>query len=222
MATFENLTKDRGQLQRQDTVERVAELLRTRILAGEIAPGQRLSEEALGKALEISRNTLREAFRLLGRQRLVEHHFHRGVFVRELAPEDVQDLFETRRALGAWALLNGNPENSEALAGMREALKAAEKAAARSTWDAVGQADLAFHQSLELLAESPRLAAAMELTLTEFRLALAASADAQAMHETSIARNRQLLELIEQGRTDEAYEMLMDQLDTAEAQLLDR
>src|SRR3954454_3634165 len=69
---------------RSSTAERVAELLRHRVIEGDLPPGTRLSEEQLVEVLHVSRNTLREAFRLLTHEGLLVHHLHRGVFVPEL------------------------------------------------------------------------------------------------------------------------------------------
>ncbi len=41
------------------------DILRSRISEGYFPPGTRLSEDSIGGALGVSRNTLREAFRLL-------------------------------------------------------------------------------------------------------------------------------------------------------------
>ncbi|MGW7005548.1 GntR family transcriptional regulator [Streptomyces sp. NPDC054933] len=90
---------DRLLLGRSSTVQRVADVLRGRIAAGALRSGTRLSEEALGAALGVSRNTLREAFRVLAHERLVVHEMNRGVFVRSLGPADVADIYLTRRAL---------------------------------------------------------------------------------------------------------------------------
>lgn len=61
--------------------DRVAEQIRERIVRGEFQPGSRLSEVALSESLEISRNTLREVFRLLTKEGLLRHLPNRGVFV---------------------------------------------------------------------------------------------------------------------------------------------
>src|SRR5947208_1255395 len=45
--------------------DRIAEWTRQKIINGEFSPGQRLSEASLSASLDISRNTLREVFRLL-------------------------------------------------------------------------------------------------------------------------------------------------------------
>ncbi|MDR2999486.1 MAG: winged helix-turn-helix domain-containing protein, partial [Microbacterium sp.] len=54
----------------------LADALRQRIIDGEFAPGSRLSESALAERLDVSRNTLREAFRVLAEQGLIEHVPH--------------------------------------------------------------------------------------------------------------------------------------------------
>ncbi len=46
--------------------------LRELITAGELTPGMRLPEIELAEKLGVSRNTLREAFRLLSQEKLIE------------------------------------------------------------------------------------------------------------------------------------------------------
>ena len=54
-----------------DRAERAASSLRQMIVAGEVAPGERLSESSMTERLDVSRNTLREAFRMLTHERLL-------------------------------------------------------------------------------------------------------------------------------------------------------
>lgn len=90
------LVDDRALLGRTSTAERVSDILRSRIAEGYFPPGTRLSEDSIGGALRVSRNTLREAFRLLTHERLLVHELNRGVFVRVLTVEDVEDIYRTR------------------------------------------------------------------------------------------------------------------------------
>ncbi|GAA4331123.1 hypothetical protein GCM10023162_36230 [Klenkia terrae] len=78
-------------LRRASTAERVAEILRRRVTEGDLPPGSQLSEEQLSAVLQVSRNTLREAFRLLGHEGLLVHRLHRGVFVTELSDDELAD-----------------------------------------------------------------------------------------------------------------------------------
>lgn len=99
-----SLTAEGVVLGRVSTAERVADFVRTRVMNGDLLPGTRLSEEALRTALGISRNTLREAFRLLTRERLLVHEHSRGVFVRTPDVADVVDLYAARRVIESGAL----------------------------------------------------------------------------------------------------------------------
>lgn len=90
------LADDRALLGRTSTAERVSDILRSRIAEGYFPPGTRLSEDSIGGALGVSRNTLREAFRLLTHERLLVHELNRGVFVRVLSVADVEDIYRTR------------------------------------------------------------------------------------------------------------------------------
>ncbi len=101
---LEDLHAQRAVVGRTSTAGRVADLLRAQITEGRLRPGTRLSEEDLGAALGVSRNTLREAFRLLSHERLLVHEFNRGVFVRLLNAADVQDLYAVRKIVECGAL----------------------------------------------------------------------------------------------------------------------
>lgn len=57
----------------------IAQALRQKIIAGELLPGARLSERELTSQLDISRNTLREVFRLLTQEGLLRYQPNRGV-----------------------------------------------------------------------------------------------------------------------------------------------
>jgi DNA-binding GntR family transcriptional regulator len=53
------LKTQRQRLVRSGTADRVTEILREQIIGGLLPPGTRLSEETIGEALGVSRNTLR-------------------------------------------------------------------------------------------------------------------------------------------------------------------
>ena len=79
----------------------LAERLRQMIVESELAPGARLNERALGDRLGASRTPLREAFRILASEGLVELTPNRGARVVVLSPEDIRDTFELMGALEA-------------------------------------------------------------------------------------------------------------------------
>jgi DNA-binding GntR family transcriptional regulator len=182
-------------------------------------PGAQLREEAVAAALGVSRNTVREAFRALSREGLVEHALHRGVFVREVSARDVEDIYHTRRLL--------EPLGMRAAAGRPAAVRAlddivaeAETAAAAGDWAAVGTADISFHRSLVDACDSLRVNRLFDRLFAELRLAFAVIDSARALHEPYVVRNRQMTALLVDGAVDEACGELDRYLRDAQRQIL--
>jgi DNA-binding GntR family transcriptional regulator len=90
-----------------DTVDRrtlpatVADRLRELIIEGELQAGMRLNERALCDRLGVSRTPLREAFRLLAAEGLVQIQPNRGAQVVALSEEDIRESFEVMSGLEA-------------------------------------------------------------------------------------------------------------------------
>lgn len=217
--TTEALAADRALLTRTSTAERVAAILRTRIIEGYFPPGTRLAEDAIGSALGVSRNTLREAFRLLSHERLLTHELNRGMFVRSLTVEDVVDLYRVRRFVecGVIRIVTGPHPG---LAVVAAAVDDGENALGGSEWQALGTANLKFHQALVALAGSPRTDELMSGILAELRLVFHVMIDPQRFHEPYLARNRQILQQLRRGDGPAAAEELDVYLRDAENQLV--
>ena len=79
----------------------LAERLREMIIEGRLAPGSRLNERALCERLGVSRTPLREAFRVLAAEGLIELKPNRGAQVVALSDGDVRESFEVMGALEA-------------------------------------------------------------------------------------------------------------------------
>src|SRR6478672_3626574 len=84
---------------RLSTAEHAASVLRAQITDGALPPGTRLREEEVAESFGISRNTVREVFRLLAHERLVEHVAYRGVHIRRLGPSEISAMYRTRRLI---------------------------------------------------------------------------------------------------------------------------
>jgi DNA-binding GntR family transcriptional regulator len=195
----DRLASDRAALDRGTTAERVADVLRMRITEGVLPPGARLPEDALTEALGVSRNTLREAFRLLAHERLLVHELNRGVFVRVMPLEEVVDLYRVRRIFEMAALQAAADAPSEALEPVRAALAEAEVAAREDRWLDVGTANMRFHQALVGLAGSPRMNEAVRHLLAELRLVFHVMQMPREFHEPYLGENRRIYHLLAAG-----------------------
>ncbi len=185
----------------------LADELRQHIIAGEFAPGSRLSESALAERFDVSRNTLREAFRVLSEQGLVEHIPHRGVSVASPTIADVVDIYRVRRVIEGTALRESEPEHP-AVQRMRQAVAEAEEHLPSEDWQRVGSANMAFHLAIVDLADSPRLARTYSDVAAELRLAFLKIDDPRSLHEPFVRKNRAVLTaLIERGPQAAADEL---------------
>lgn len=73
--------------------EEVAELLRQRIFARELAPGSWIDEMRLAEEYGISRTPLREALKVLATEGLVTMKMRRGAYVTEVNDKDQRDVY---------------------------------------------------------------------------------------------------------------------------------
>jgi DNA-binding GntR family transcriptional regulator len=192
-------------LRRASTAEQAADVLRRLILRGEIEAGMPVRELHLAAALEISRNTMREALRILGREGLVIQGRHRVATVVEFGPDDVADVFRVRALLehGAVAELrrSGRQPDLRPLAAAIERLTLVRD---EDPWWEVIEADLAFHVAVVELAASPRLIGLYRQLEAGVRLCLAITTRLHVSVADIEEQHRTLLRDIEAG-DDAAY-----------------
>lgn len=191
--------------------DRIAALVREKIIHGEFAPGQRLSEAALSERLEISRNTLREVFRLLTKEGLLKHEPNRGVSVAIPSMASIIDIYRVRRLIECQALLNAYPRHP-AKKRLREAVDMAQRSRAAGDWRSVGTANMAFHKAVVELADSERLNEMFSHLLAELRLAFGLLNDPEFLHAPYVDSNTKIIELLEAGKPQEAATALNDYL----------
>lgn len=197
----------------------LADTLRAQIIQGAFAPGERLSEASLSARLDVSRNTLREAFRVLAQHGLIEHVPHRGVSVASPATADVIDIYRARRLIEG-AVLRDASALHPGVASMGAAVERAEDALAQAAWPAVGSANMAFHAALVSLADSPRLTRAHDQLAAELRLVFLAIDDPESLHRPFVAKNRTVLEALTGEGPDRAAEELERYLVDSERRVL--
>ncbi len=143
-------------------VQHAVQAIREMAERGELVPGQRLVEPDLMAQLGVSRATVREAFRVLHAEGLVQLERDKGASVRRLDGRQVLESFEIRELLEGLAarraaaqLAAKGPLRSR-LQALAEAM---EKAAARRAVPEYGALNREFHQLVVAAADSPQLEA---------------------------------------------------------------
>ncbi|SDP91508.1 DNA-binding transcriptional regulator, GntR family [Lentzea jiangxiensis] len=216
------LAQGKADLERASTAQKVADMLRERVLDGDLAPGLRLSEEAIGGALGVSRNTLREAFRLLTRDRLLVHEHSRGVFVRRPSGTDVRDLYAARRVIECGSLRLWDDVAEAQREAVRAPVRQAVARAEQNDWTRAGQANIQFHRGIVGLAGSSRLSDESDRLFAELMLAFRVAQEINDFYQTYVPWNRRIVELLDDGRTTQAVDQLAEYFDAAEQDLVAR
>jgi DNA-binding GntR family transcriptional regulator len=204
----------------QSTAERIAEQLRRLIVQGALAPGSQLGEVGLAGQLRVSRGPVREALARLVQEGLAVSVPNRGVFVVQLGPEDVADVYVARRAVEREAVTAlHRSRDPAALAALDAIVVSMARAAANGDRTRLGELDLRFHEDLVRASGSPRLVRMFSTLAAETRLCLAAVAAAYPEAQAIVAEHRELVELIANGRRTRLLAALDVHFDTALAAL---
>jgi DNA-binding GntR family transcriptional regulator len=193
-----------GRLESPSLVSLAASAIRKKILAGEVAPGERLIEERLTEELEISRPPLREAMRLLENEGLIVTRPRRGSFVATLTDEDVYEILTLRSTLERMAFELGIPvKDPSLLQPAHDALEEMERCAKEEDRGALVQAGYAFHSTLVKIARHGRLEEVYASVQQQLLLCMSRNLIAREKFyedlEEHVARHRHLLELVESG-----------------------
>jgi len=202
------------------TIDQVVDRLRARVIAGDLLPGAKLSQERVQESMGVSRSTLREALQVLIRERLMVHELGRGVFVRQLTRADIVDLYRVRRIVECAAVQRIEVIKPERLRALTAAISDGQKAADADDWRRVGAASIRFHEALVTLAESERLNSLITGVLAEFRLAYALMSDTNKFHAAFLKRHRGIVDAIAAGDLSGAAAQLDDYLADAEEAVL--
>jgi DNA-binding GntR family transcriptional regulator len=203
------------------TTERVAEVLRERMLEGELRPGTALREVAIARELDVSRNTLREGLRQLASEGVVVLAPNKGASVKRLSVPEVRDIYRVRKVIETQAATESAVADDERFADMEAAVIAGERAEQARSWRAVGTASLRFHQALVAVLGSELLNAFFRAVLAQLRLAWEESCDKQSFQRSWSARDRELYELFRQGHRSQGVGALLVYLEDSERQVID-
>lgn len=194
----------------------VTERLRASIVNGSLKPGSQLSEVELANTFGVSRGPVREALQRLIQEGLLLSEPHRGVFIPVLTDDDVLDIYLAREALEFAAIRSivANDTSAAASQALDEYVKAMEKAEAAGNWESVGNFDLEFHVALVAASGSQRLQRMFSTVISETRLCLGALTADDARADL-VQEHRQICDLMQEGKTEQALAVLGKHFDDA-------
>ncbi|GDY33574.1 GntR family transcriptional regulator [Gandjariella thermophila] len=187
---------------RDSTAAIIAEQLRAAIMNGSLPPGTQLGEVDLAAKFQVSRGPLREAMQRLVQEGLLRSERHRGLFVIDLEPADVFDIYTTRNAIeqAAATLIMRGGRAEQAAGALEEVLAEMRAAVRRGDPHAASDADSRFHEVLVAASGSRRLTRMARTLLTETGMCIAALQRTYEVPDAQVAEHTGIVDAIRGGR----------------------
>ncbi len=135
--------------------------LRRRLMAGAFLPGEKLREERIAKALDVSRTPVRQAIERLEADGLVKRDGRRGTVVLGWLDRDIDEAFQLRLLLEPYAASvaaqRATPEQIDELETINRGMREAAESDAADRVDRVQKLNNRFHHALLAAAQSARV-----------------------------------------------------------------
>jgi DNA-binding GntR family transcriptional regulator len=211
---------ENSQISRVSIADQVASILRRRILDGELTPGTALQEVPVAASLGVSRNTVREATRILSLEGLLKRSAHRGVRVAQHSLKDIEEIYQLRYLLEIPAVLAAKPEDADIFAEVQEALEGYVQAVQQMDWVHAVRFDLHFHALLIRFHRNRRLESFYQKLIGELRMGMVL---VDRLHDDPgglVPAHRRIYELLTGGELRECADLLSQHLRDSESRLL--
>lgn len=191
--------------------ELVTDRIREAILRGWLKPGERLDQAEIAERFQVSRMPVREALRTLEAEGLVKFYPHRGVEVCDLAPEEIEEIYQIRGVLEAMAVQLAVPRFTEVADQRLSAIlqEMEEVADDPPTWTTL---NYRFHKELYALSGRARLCGIIESLRNTVQPYVARDVSHPARARLAMKEHREILDACRAGNATRAAELVAQHL----------
>ena len=186
--------------------DRGYQVLKRRIISGELAAGERLREVDLAQSIGVSRTPVREALRRLQLEGFVHIEANRGARVASRPPGDLADILEVRSVLedlGARkAARHASPQLIDRLARIANAMERAAQSLNEDALERVAVLNDEFHNVIMEASCSPRLITARMAVLSGAVMTGTWQRFTDEERERSFAHHRELIAALDAGNAE--------------------
>jgi GntR family transcriptional regulator of gluconate operon len=194
--------------------DQVAEVLRDRIIGGQLAAGTHLVEEALAEEFEVSRVPVRDALKQLQAEGLAETR-RKGSFVVGLSRVDVRELYSIRIAIETLAIRQAMGRADTDWSLLERAQADLEASAADPDRGEYTAADLRFHSVIYELGGNSRLSALWQGYRPIFRSMLRATNRRDLDLEAVTRAHRDIVDSARSGRVERTIMLVTKHIEHA-------
>lgn len=211
-------------LEGRPTAQLIADQLREQIVQGMFRPGEQINESVLASQLNTSRGPVREALQRLCQEGILVSRRNRGVFVLELAIDDIREIYAVREAVettAADALLDAGQEQvDDTCRALTSVIEDMAKQVAVSDWQAIARLDMQFHTAFVSGAGNTRLIRIYETLAAESRMCILNLAVAYPRIDVLVQEHQNLLDLLAAGDREALHEAIARHMQKAVEDLM--
>jgi DNA-binding GntR family transcriptional regulator len=202
-----------------DLVDQVYRALRDAISDGSIAPGARLTQEDIAQQLAVSRQPVLQALRLLKKDGFVQDAPGRGVQVTPLDADQIAGLYQVRGALDALAAKLAAQHRYKI---DPQIIAAGRQAERRGQFQAMIDADLAFHRAIYQGSQNPLIESSAHQHWHHLRRVMGAVLQSSRQRESLWDEHEAIAQAIAAGDASLAAELIDAHASEASRQLTAR
>lgn len=126
--------------------DEIVDIIRDRIIKGEYKIGEKIKENQIATEFKVSRTPIREAFKQLENEGLIDYVPNRGCFAKGFTRQDIEDIYAVRKALEIMAVeLAVSRISDKQIAALREQSELMEFYTAKKDSDKVLELNSAYH-----------------------------------------------------------------------------
>ncbi len=174
--------------------EEVADQLRSRIFAHDLAPGAWIDEQSLANEFGISRTPMREAIKVLAAEGLITMKLRRGAYVTEVNRGDLEQIFTVLSLLEGEAAKEAATKAKESdLNALDDLHLRLEKAAADRNLDLFFEINVRFHERIISIAANPWMTSVIDDLRKVLKLQRKDSLSRSGRLQQSLSEHREIL-----------------------------
>ena len=177
--------------------EEVADQLRSRIFAHDLAPGAWIDEQSLANEFGISRTPMREAIKVLAAEGLITMKLRRGAYVTEVNRGDLEQIFTVLSLLEGEAAKEAATKAKESdLNALDDLHLRLEKAAADRNLDLFFEINVRFHERIISIAANPWMTSVIDDLRKVLKLQRKDSLSRSGRLQQSLSEHREILKAL--------------------------
>lgn len=197
--------------------KQVYKVLREAILKGELMIGEKITEMEIADELSVSRTPVREAFRMLEQEELINIIPQQGVFVAGVeTKKEIDDIFQLRTELeGLAAYLAAQNIDQKQQELLKEYTEELEECIEHNDHRGCIRVDVAFHRIIKEASNNKWLEKFLDTLFEQATRFRRSSFSRQGRMQEFLAEHKELAEAISSGDADRARECAEDHIRAA-------